>query len=357
MTILKINESAIAHNVEAIRRHTSARVIAVVKEDGYGLGLSNEYAILRRCGVDFFAVATPWEALQLSNLPGEKEILLLTPESAPEALEELVRRRVIFMLNDGLHAAALRRAGLRTGCTPRVHLAVDTGLGRYGYAWNALETVPADLEGLQLEGCYTHFATHSRDYIKVVQRQEERFLQALAALRRMGIDPGLTHACASRAFAALGDLGCGAIRVGSLLLGRCAGPLAAEFEDAVHLEAPVFQTRLHRRGEVVGYDARCRLKRDTLVGLVRVGYADGAFLTGSDAQDPLLWKILRCVKAALRARPTAVRMGRQIVPVLGRIGMNHMLLDLTGLSGCEGEAVRIDVSPILVRRDIPRLMQ
>lgn len=142
-------------------------------------------------------------------------------------------------------------------------------------------TCPATWRACALEGTYTHFATQTRDYVRVCRRQAARFARALDELRGMGIDPGLTHACASRAFCALGDLGYGAVRLGSALLGRCTGPLRAAFQNAAYLEAPVYQVRLHRRGDVVGYDARCRLARDTLVGLVRVGHADGAFLSGA----------------------------------------------------------------------------
>ncbi len=355
MTTLKIRESAIVHNVGSIRAHTNKRIIAVIKEDGYGMGLGNAYAVLKRCGIDYYAVATPWEALRLSRMSQGEDILLLTPEQNEEALLELIRRGIVFMLAGGEQADALRRAGARAGCTPRVHLKLDTGLGRYGYAWNDLSAVAQDVQGLKLEGCYTHFATQSRAYLRNIRRQFARFEQALSTLRGMGLDCGMTHACASRAFAGVGDLGLDAIRVGSLLLGRCAGPLAAEFENAVYMEAQIFQTRLHFRGETVGYDGRVRLKRDTLVGLVRVGYADGAFLTGADHGQPSLGTLARCLLRVMRGGGAArVRVGERFVPILGKIGMNHMLLDLTGVPAGVGAPVRVEISPLLVRSEIPR---
>ena len=202
MTTLRIRASAIEHNLCAIRQRTSARIIAVVKEDGYGLGLGNARAACLPCGVDFFAVGTAQEALRLKEMGGE-EVLLLTPELCPEALEVLIRRGVLFMVGSAQQAEALRCAGGRAGMAPRVHLKVDTGLGRYGYRWDALADVPRDLAGLRLEGTYTHFATQTRDYVRVCRRQAARFARALDELRGMGIDPGLTHACASRAFCAL----------------------------------------------------------------------------------------------------------------------------------------------------------
>ena len=351
MTTLRIRASAIEHNLCAIRQRTSARIIAVVKEDGYGLGLGNARAACLPCGVDFFAVGTAQEALRLKEMGGE-EVLLLTPELCPEALEVLIRRGVLFMVGSARQAEALRCAGGRAGMAPRVHLKVDTGLGRYGYRWDALADVPRDLAGLRLEGTYTHFATQTRDYVRVCRRQAARFARALDELRGMGIDPGLTHACASRAFCALGDLGHGAVRLGSALLGRCTGPLRAAFQNAAYLEAPVYQVRLHRRGDVVGYDARCRLARDTLVGLVRVGHADGAFLSGAAEPQGVAHALARCARRALFPAQSPVSAGGRPVPLLGSVGMNHLLVDLTDAP--EREAVRIDVSPLLVRREIPR---
>lgn len=237
---------------------------------------------------------------------------------------------------------------------PRVHLAIDTGLGRYGYIWSDVSTVPCDVQGLKVEGVYTHFATQTRDVQRSIQRQFSHFEQALEVLRALHIDPGMTHACASLAFACMGDLGCDAIRVGSLLLGRCAGPLQNEFENAVYLEAEISRVTERRCGEYIGYDGY-RLRRDVRVGLVRVGYADGAFLSTHNDADGGLRPVLRSVRTWLRGgRTRSVSVAGKRVPVIGKIGMNHMLLDLTGASLLGGAMVRIEVNPILVRREIPR---
>ena len=234
---------------------------------------------------------------------------------------------------------------------PRVHLAIDTGLGRYGYIWSDVSAVPRDVQGLKVEGVYTHFATQMRDVQRSIQRQFSHFEQALEVLRALHIDPGMTHACASLAFACMGDLGCDAIRVGSLLLGRCAGPLQNEFENAVYLEAEISRVTERCCGEYIGYDGY-RLRRDVRVGLVRVGYADGAFLSTHNDADGGLRPVLRSVRTWLRGgRTRSVSVAGKRVPV---IGMNHMLLDLTGASLLGGAMVRIEVNPILVRREIPR---
>lgn len=358
MVTLKIVQSAIENNIRAIRAHTDKRIIAVVKEDGYGIGLRSAYRLYHGQGIDFFAVATPWEALQMTEMAEPSEsILLLTPVDSVEACAELAARGVIFMLGGAEQADVLRQAGARAHCVPRVHLAIDTGLGRYGYAWDDVSSVPRDVRGLKVEGTYTHFATQTRDVRRSIRRQFERFNQALEVLRALHIDPGMTHACASLAFACLGDLGCDAIRVGSLLLGRCAGPLQAEFENAVYLETEVSRVTERCRGERIGYDG-CKLRRDVQAGLVRVGYADGAFLSTHDGAESGLRPVLRSVRTWLcGGRARSVSIAGKRVSVIGKIGMNHMLLDLTGAPLLGGAQVRIEVNPILVRREIPRCLQ
>lgn len=355
MATLRIVQSAIENNIRAIRAHTDKRIIAVVKEDGYGVGLRSAYRLYHGQGIDFFAVATPWEALQMTEMAEPSEsILLLTPVDSVEACAELAARGVIFMLGSSEQADILRQAGGRAHCVPRVHLAIDTGLGRYGYIWSDVSAVPRDVQGLKVEGVYTHFATQTRDVQRSIQRQFSHFKQALEVLRALHIDPGMTHACASLAFACMGDLGCDAIRVGSLLLGRCAGPLQNEFENAVYLEAEISRVTERRCGEYIGYDGY-RLRRDVRVGLVRVGYADGAFLSTHNDADGGLRHVLRSVRTWLRGgRTRSVSVAGKRIPVIGKIGMNHMLLDLTGASLLGGAMVRIEVNPILVRREIPR---
>ena len=99
MATLRIVQSAIENNIRAIRAHTDKRIIAVVKEDGYGVGLRSAYRLYHGQGIDFFAVATPWEALQMTEMAEPSEsILLLTPVDSVEACAELAARGVIFML-------------------------------------------------------------------------------------------------------------------------------------------------------------------------------------------------------------------------------------------------------------------
>ena len=144
------------------------------------------------------------------------------------------------------------------------------------------------------------------------------------------------------------------MRLGSALLGRCTGRLAGEFENATELEAEIAQVRLRKKGETVGYDA-LRLRRDTVVGLVRLGHADGVAMRGAETEAGLLSAARSVRRALLQGQPALVRAGGRAVPLLGAVGMNHLLVDLTDTA--ERTSVRIDVSPLLLRREIPRRLE
>ena len=141
MATLKIKESAILNNVREIRARTDSRMIAVIKENGYGLGLKTFYEILQKSGIDFYGVSSAKEAMELRALGCKEDILLLTPELSIKQCSDLLIQDVIFMLGSSEQADILKEASARTKIIPRIHLAIDTGLGRYGFHWNSLENI------------------------------------------------------------------------------------------------------------------------------------------------------------------------------------------------------------------------
>lgn len=356
MTTLKIKETAVLHNIREIRTRTDSRMIAVIKENGYGLGLANIYHILKKAHINFFGVASTEEALELRNLGCQEDILLLTPELSVNQCCSLLVQDIIFMLGSYEQADILKEASARTKIIPRIHLAIDTGLGRYGFHWDALEDVRLCTSGMNIEGCYTHFATASSHCRKTVQKQFRRFESALETLSDMRINYGMTHVCASKAFLEFGDLGCDAVRIGSLLLGCCPHAQKEGFERAIWLEAPIYMRTFHKKGEHIGYDGRQRLHRDTVVGIVKSGYSDGIFVGGRDGETSAVFLLLKkCCRFILRrSQGKYVEINSNKVPVLGKIGVGHLLLDLTDGNYLIGDMVKININPIFVPEQVKR---
>lgn len=356
MTTLMIHETAIRQNVREIRTRTDKRIIAVVKENGYGIGLKNAYEILHSSKIDFYAVSSPGEAYTLRKLGCKDDILLLTPELSVEECSHLLIQNIIFSLGSYEQADILKEASAHTKIIPRVHLALDTGLGRYGFPWDEPETIRLCTSGARIEGCYTHFATNGSRFKKNVRLQLHNYEKALHVLTSMGISYGMTHASASKSFCEFGDLGFDAIRLGSLLLGCIHGENA--FRRAVWLESPVYITSIQKRGKQIGYDGKLKLKRDTKVGIVQAGYSDGVFIGSQDGEMSIFIQFLSILKnlVTYRTRRKYVRIDDIPVPVLGKIGLNHLLVDLTDGGYLIGDQVRIEVNPLFVPQKVERVL-
>ncbi len=349
---LTVLREAVLHNLQTIRRITSKRLIAVIKEDGYGIGLGNMYRILRTGGVDFFAVGTPWEALSLRRMGFSGNILLLSPEYSPEVCRNLMEQRIIFMVGNSRQAETLRQASLGMRIRPRIHLKIDSGLGRYGFTRENLLTVKFCTLDMEIEGVYTHFASCGKNFRKNVQLQKKRFDMALQELSESRIPLCFTHAAASRTLAEMGDLGYDGVRVGSLLLGRETGG-RADFQDAVWLETEICEKKWYPAGELVGYGRNVRLKRDSLIGVVPAGCRDGLGISRNPQGTlPLLRSAARSMIA--RKIPYGKTRDGRPVPILDSRGMGHTLVDLTDTGLNIGDTIQFPVNPLLVHPDTER---
>lgn len=361
-TVMKIDADAIAHNVEVIREKIGkAQLIAVVKENGYGMGLEREYEILKNLNIDFFAVTNAEEAFALRRFGCTKDILLMSPSFDKEEAEQLLQDDIIFMLGNMRQAMLLKTLSEETKLTPRVHLAIETGMGRYGFLWNQLPDLTPLTSFLKIEGCYSHLNGKPSQYEKESRRQLEHLLTAAETLKKQGIDPGIRHICNSAATMSLGTLGLDAVRCGSAILGKCARG-GSRLKNAVWLEAPVCLVAELPKGSTVGYQACAVLKRDSRLGLIRAGHGDGIMLGYADNPEPLIHGIIHLAAVKLlkkRYQKTVLVTGKHSgkkarVPYVGRSGVAHVMIDLTDTPFAEGDIVQFNVNPLFVHPSISK---
>ncbi len=340
---LVIDRRAIHHNLAQIRRQTRRRIIAVIKENGYGIGLYNAYSLLREGGVNFFAVSSYEEAMALRDFGCREEILLLTPVLSRAECTALVKRNVILMLGDMAQLYPLACAAMASGLSPRVHLKIETGLGRYGFVQNELPRLADSLRSLAVEGCYTHLSGGT-GYKKTVERQYCAFIQALEYLIDKGVNTGMKHISNSRATLTFGSLGFDAVRVGSALLGKCPGH--PSLKEGVWLESSIRMTKTCPKGVNIGYGGGAKLIRDSVLGVVPCGHSDGVFIGNS--QPSLLRRMLG------RQENSCAYVGKCRLPLIGKAGASHMTLDLTDSDCGVGDTVRIPINPLMVQSHIER---
>jgi alanine racemase len=313
---IEVDHAAIRSNLRAIReRAPGARVIGVVKANAYGHGDVAVAHTLVAAGVDLLAVATVDEGLRLREVGVEVPVLVLWGIGAHEAraaaraqLEPIVYdERSVDLLESAADDGRLR-----------VHLKVDTGLGRQGAAADdALELAAriARSPRLELAGTMSHLAVPGEDdaYTDV---QLLRLARTLDAMRSAGIDPGLVHVSATGGLLA-GALGfADAIRPGLAVYGLrpdWARDDAIDLRPALSLKSLPLRIFDLAAGEAIGYGLRFRARQATRIATLGIGYGDG-------------WP-------RAHANNGSVLVHGQRAPIVGAVSMDGLTVDIGGVAG------------------------
>jgi len=318
---VEVDLAALDRNVGRIKAALPSRVryLAVVKANAYGHGMPEVVARLLQAGIDRFAVANVEEAALLREIGPQAEVLVLSP-TLPEEHARAVALGVDLTLSSVAEAEALSATAVSLGSRARVHLKVDTGMGRAG-VWHtrAAEALAAvlDAPGLGLRGLYTHFSNADGDPAFTTE-QRRRFLDVLRAVPAVARADLMVHADNSSGldtFAAESPFN--AVRVGLLQYGLPPHP--GSFLDRIRPEPLLaFHSRIVLvkdlpAGTSVSYGATCRLARDSRVAVVAAGYGDG-IPTAASNRGQLLVRGRRC-------------------PILGRVTMDQTLVDVTDVPG------------------------
>lgn len=338
--IAEINTDALQHNLNALRAKCApgVRLCAPLKADAYGHGMSVVAPALQAAGVKFAAVATCREAVELRRLGWTGDILVLGNLLAV-ADAEVRDERIQAMLDYGLTATIVDEVSVRhierfgASRPIDVHLKVDTGMGRMGVLASDCHNIGAAIGAsrfVSLKGVYSHFATADFELRDLASRQLEKFHVVIEKARRFADGDFLVHLANSAATITMPEAHFDMVRPGLALYGY---PPAAfmrshiELRPIMRLVSHVAMTKKLPAGHCVGYSQTFTTTRETRIGIVPVGYFDG-----------FLRKLSNNATVGTEAGPA---------PVIGRISMDQMAVDLTGLPQINtgAQIVLIDPSP------------
>jgi alanine racemase len=252
---ITVDLRALRRNVTSLlRKLDGAELWAVVKADGYGHGAPDVARAALDAGATALCVATVAEALSLRGDFRGARIIVLGPAAAGEEVAQAREARVELAVSGGEIPEGVR-----------VHLKLETGMGRYG-----LSELPRP--GGNVVGLMTHLATADTDE-RFARKQLARFLAATAELTHV-----TRHAANSAAVLRLPEARLDAARCGIALYGLSpfgTDPADDGLEPVLSWSSALAQAKLLRAGESTGYGRRFVAERDTWIGLVPVGYADG----------------------------------------------------------------------------------
>ena len=344
---LEISRGDLQYNARTVADYVGRPIIGVVKCDGYGVSTAEAAAAWRSAGVTTFAVSEPEEALALREAGFTREdILLLTPVVSAPLLSALLEAGIILTVTGPECARRYAQAG--AGRPVRVHVAVDTGMGRFGLRWNEVDAFRQvyQTEGLQFEGIFSHFSAAFQKSGREVHRQLERFRSLTDALTQLGFPMGLRHIANSCAALRFPETRLDAVRIGSALVGRLPVDVPVSLRPVGLCRAMVVDCKTLRRGDTTGYAALCRVRKDTRVAIVSLGHQSGFGLV-KQPQSFRLRDLLRqqChLLRTFRQQPVVWYQGKAL-PVVGRIGTQFTLVDVgdSGLSCGEYVSANVDM--------------
>ena len=355
-----INKADLIHNIGVIKDMSgSARVIAVLKGCGYGLGIVEFATILKENGIDFFAVSEVDEAKTLREAGFDCDILLLTATAVDEDIKTCLDLGVI--LAAGSELVFDKISSLAGENNARVHLKLDTGFGRFGFSCDDVDSAVKCIkkyDNISVEGVFSHFSFSFSDDRKDVQLQYDRFCSAVDTLKENGIDNLLRHICNSCAFLQYKDMHLDAVRVGSAFLGRLPLTNNYSLKRIGTMRSDVIEVKTLPKGYYVGYANTYKTKRETKIAIIPIGYKDGYGVEKS--RDTFRFMdVLRYMFNDFRSmgKKNHVNINGKNYPLIGRISMYNVIADVTGSDVSVGDTVLTNANPILVSRDVERIYE
>jgi len=337
----EVNLDNIAHNVREIKRIVDKKteIMGVVKADAYGHGVMGVAKTLINNGVTRLAVSMLDEAIQLRNYGIDVPILILS-YTDPIRAEEIVENNVTQTVFSQELAKALSDAAVKLKKRVKIHIKIDTGMGRVGFmpGYSAVKNVVeiSKLPGIIVEGLFTHFASADERDKSYTYMQFERFMSICNELSRIGVHIPIKHVANSAAIIDFPESHLDMVRPGIILYGMYpSGDVnrsKINLKPAMSLKANVILVKEVEPGTSISYGRIFTTKRTSRIATIPIGYADGftRLLTGkakvliNGEFAPVVGKICmdQCM-VDVTDLDSEVRMGDEVV-VLGRQGENEI---------------------------------
>lgn len=314
---IEVNTENLRHNVEILKKamQPGCELMAVVKAEAYGHGAASIATQLNQMGVRAFAVATIEEGIKLRKCGIRGEILILGYTGAFRAYElrkyDLTQTLISFE-----YAKALNDQGIAV----KVHMKVDTGMHRLGIPCGDVSAARQifSMKNLNICGIFTHLCcsdSRQPDDVAFTREQIGSFYSLIKDLENSGIRIPKVHIQSSYGFLNYPDLVCDYVRIGIALYGVLSSPnddtvLKLDLRPVLSLKSRVVLTREVNKDDSIGYGRSFTARRRMRIAILPVGYGDGFPRNLSNGNS-------------------GVWINGQIAPIVGRICMDQLAVDIT----------------------------
>jgi len=356
---IELNLKNMTWNLSQIRKTARVKVMAVIKANAYGHGLVEVGKHLEKNGIDFLMVGKLQEALLLREKGVSASILNFGPFSSEDA-EKIIKSNISQSVFDE-KVRSLSKAGIELGKKAKVHIHVDTGMGRMGIqhreAWPFIQST-SSLKGIFIEGISTAL-TEDDEFDR---EQLNRFLELCREAEKRGMSLGLKHAASSDGVLDLPSSHLDMVRPGIALYGYYPSEKTQKedrlgLKPVLQLKGRVVTVKTLQPGDSVTYHRKYTAQKKEKIAIIPVGYSDGyppnvigkASVLIQEKRYPLIAAVTANHCIGLLGENSRVSPGDEVV-LLGYQGAEKITAEeIAGWAGMSSYKILIDLNPQLPR--------
>ncbi len=365
---IEVDLDALENNYREIRQKLApaVKMLGVVKADAYGHGAVEVSRKLAALGVDMLGVTTPEEGRALREEQVSVPILVFGA-FLPEEAAHYARYDLTATVASPKAVDWLKQAAEEYDCRIKVHLKVETGMGRFGLWPQEVVAVAREISatpGLFLEGVYSHLAAAMWQDKSYSRKQFQIFAKACTELEEAGCKGLIKHIANSAAVLELPEMHLDMVRVGTLLYGQAPAPWMEKLinlKESWSLKAKVIYIKNLPAGHTAGYGRVFKAKRPTTLAILPVGFVDGIQMEPVLKPASLFDLFKGMAKLLLRyfgyqKIGDPIRFPQGIGRIVGKVGMQLIMVDISGVEGVAvGTIARIPARRTAVNPCIPKV--
>lgn len=330
----EIDLNSLANNIREVKRVSKGKdVIVAIKADGYGHGAAEIYEVMVDNGVSRLAVAIIEEAIELRRAGAKLPIMILgfTPSESYKEVIDYQIEQTIFSYEE---AKCLSEEAVKKNTIAKIHIAVDTGMGRIGFLPTREQAEEVhritELKGIEIVGMFTHFATADEIDKKYTKFQVQRFDDFNRFLEEFGVIITFKHVSNSAAIIDFPNLEYQGVRAGIMSYGyypsQDVDKSKVNLIPIMTLKSKIVHLKTIGVGESVSYGRVFKATRKSVIATLPIGYGDGF--------------------ARLLTGKAKVIINGVMAPIVGRICMDQCMVDVTDVP-----EVKVGDEVILMGRD------
>jgi alanine racemase len=307
--------------MKEIRKATHSKdIIAVVKADAYGHGALDVAPVLMENGANKFAVAILSEGIELRN-GGIKIPIMILGYTPIEQSEEIIKYDIEPTIYSFVQAEELSKKAVHLGKIAKIHIALDTGMGRIGFLPNedSLKEVKkiSELPNIEIEALFSHFSSADEKDKEYSKKQLEKFIYFYEGLEKLNIKINSRHISNSPSILDIAEAHYEAVRPGIILYGYYPSDEVQKenvhLKPAMTIKANIVHIKTLPAGEYISYGREFKTEKESVIATLPIGYADGY--------------------TRLLKNKAKVIINGEYAPVVGRICMDQCMVDVTHIPG------------------------